>query len=208
MQFKLVFNSNSLRKCVTVISSQTWYNVWIMLFISRSRVRILLITVFLTLPYDQPSSILFMPHSSWMFSASLSRTFSKWGGITIWGNRHEKKKKSVSGFRNQHCTLLLLVYLASFNRCGDEGGLRQEVCCSQQISDSIYIPLVLFHLLHLHLLFWQQGFITRSVTRWRQEFKVTMSAAQQETYPKEIEKLVTCVFILLFYTQNDRRKKS
>lgn len=45
------------------------------------------IWIFLTLPKDQPSSILFMPHSSWMFSASLSRTFSKWGGMTIWRHR-------------------------------------------------------------------------------------------------------------------------
>ena len=35
-----------------------------------------------TLPKVQPSSILFIPQSSWMFSASLSRIFSRWGGKT------------------------------------------------------------------------------------------------------------------------------
>lgn len=35
-----------------------------------------------TLPKLQPSSILFIPQSSWMFSASLSRIFSRWGGKT------------------------------------------------------------------------------------------------------------------------------
>lgn len=35
-----------------------------------------------TLPKVQPSSILFIPQSSWIFSASLSRIFSRWGGKT------------------------------------------------------------------------------------------------------------------------------
>lgn len=82
---------------------------------------------------------------------------------------------------------LLLVYLASFNRCGDEGGLRHELRGAQQISDSFRIPLVLFHRLHLHLLFRQQSFVTWSVTRWRQELKVAVSATQQVTHPDEIK---------------------
>lgn len=34
MHFKLAFNSNLLRKCaiMTLISPQTWQNVWVMLF--------------------------------------------------------------------------------------------------------------------------------------------------------------------------------
>lgn len=48
-----------------------------------------------TLPKVHPSSILFIPHSSWMFSANLSRTLSKWGGRTIcrvrWWQSNEVK---------------------------------------------------------------------------------------------------------------------
>lgn len=144
----------------------------------------ILICVFLTLPYDQPSSILFMPHSSWMFSASLSRTFSKWGGMTIWRDRYRKSRGlSHVYLQNQPAALHPFVYLTGFNRCGDEGGLRQELRCAQQVSDSVHVSLVLFHWLHLHLLFGQEGLTTRSVTRWRKEFKVTVSPAQQETHP-------------------------
>lgn len=60
----------------------------------------------LTLPYVQPSSILFIPHSSWMFSASLSRMFSRCGGRTIciwrkgtgtweWAKKWKLKKSCV-----------------------------------------------------------------------------------------------------------------
>lgn len=94
--------------------------------------------------------------------------------------------------QNQPTALLLLPYLASFYRCGDEGGLRQELRSTQQVSDSIHISLVLFHWLHLHLLFWQQGFTTRSVTRWGKELKVTMSPAQQKTHPNDEKKVVLC----------------
>lgn len=98
--------------------------------------------------------------------------------------------------QNQPAALLLLVYLASFYRCGDEGGLRQELRSAQQVSDSIHISLVLFHWLHLHLLFWQQGFTTRSITRWRKEFKVTVSPAQQKTHPSDEKKMVLFFYIL------------
>lgn len=85
MLSKLVFNSDLFKTCVTVmfISPQTWQNAWIVILLFNSERYICKyigkekILIFLTLPKDQPSSILFMPHSSWMFSASLSRTFSK-----------------------------------------------------------------------------------------------------------------------------------
>lgn len=98
LHFKLVFNSNFFKMfhCGVYFSTNVAKCTdYAFFFISQSRVMIL-ICVFLTLPYDQPSSILFMPHSSWMFSASLSRTFSKWGGITIWRDRH-KKVETVRG---------------------------------------------------------------------------------------------------------------
>lgn len=185
----------------------TWQNAWVMLFISRSRVMIS-ICIFLTLPYDQPSSILFMPHSSWMFSASLSRTFSKWGGMTIWRDRHEKGEWVVNMFISRISPLLcsLLVYLARFNRRGDEGGLGQELRSAQEVSHSVHIPLVLFHWLHLHLLFRQQGFITRSVTRWRQELKVTVSAAHQKPHPNDI-KYWSCVGLFYHSTHWKLRRK-
>lgn len=75
------------------------------------------------------------------------------------------------------------LYLAGLHRCGDEGGLGEELCSAQQVSHPSHVPLVLFYRLHLHLLLRQQGLITRGVARRRQEFKVAMSAAQQETHP-------------------------
>lgn len=75
------------------------------------------------------------------------------------------------------------LYLAGLHRCGDEGGLGEELCSAQQVSHPSHVPLVLFYRLHLHLLLRQQGLITRGVARRRQEFKVAMSAAQQKTHP-------------------------
>lgn len=199
-----------------------------------------------------------------MFSASLSRTFSKWSGMTTWagGGGHKtvecanafdlfqrdnfflsakcfnenrkslKNKKRVERqpvwisslekqlsydvnkpnyncnhyilatvcfwfachFKKMHPQGALLFwsvkkyahvlfYLTGFNRCGDEGGLGQEVSRAQQVSDSVHIPLVLFHRLHLHLLFGQQGFVARRVAGRRQELEITVSAAQQEAHP-------------------------
>lgn len=79
------------------------------------------------------------------------------------------------------------LYLAGFHRCGDEGGLGQELRGAQQVSHPGHVPLVLFYRLHLHLLFGQQGLITRGVARRRQEFKVAVSASQQEAHPKKPE---------------------
>lgn len=83
------------------------------------------------------------------------------------------------------CTCCL--YLAGFDRCGDEGGLGQELCSAQQISHPGHIPLVLFHGLHLHLLFGQQRLITWGIARRGQEFKVAVSAAQQKTHPNGVK---------------------
>lgn len=79
------------------------------------------------------------------------------------------------------------LYLAGFNRCGDEGGLGQELCSAQQVSHPAHVPLVLFYWLHFHLLFGQQRLITRGIARGRQEFKVAVSAAQQETNPNGVK---------------------
>lgn len=48
-----------------------------------------------TLPKVQPSSILFIPQSSWIFSASRSRIFSRWSGKTTWRKRSKRKARTT-----------------------------------------------------------------------------------------------------------------
>ena len=58
-------------------------------------------------------------------------------------------------------------HLAGVNRCGNEGGLREELGGSQQVTNVVMVPLVLLHRLYVHLLLWQQRFVARGVTsRW------------------------------------------
>lgn len=74
-------------------------------------------------------------------------------------------------------------HLAGVNRCGNEGGLREELGGSQQVADAIMVPLVLLHRLYVHLLLWQQRFVARRVTGRRQELEVSVASTQQEADP-------------------------
>lgn len=93
------------------------------------------------------------------------------------------------------------VHLAGLHGRGDVGRLRREPRGAQQVADSVHIPLVLLHRLHLHLLLWQQGLVTRRVARWRQELEVAVPAAQQEANPDGIKRDQTGVesIILLIH---------
>lgn len=106
---------------------------------------------------------------------------------------------------DHHPARLLWAYLAGFHRCGDEGGLRHELGGAQQISNSVHISLILFHRLHLHLLFWQQSLITRCVAWWRQELKVTVPSAQQETNPNQRKVARETWLIAMFYVHTKRK---
>lgn len=106
---------------------------------------------------------------------------------------------------DHHPARLLWAYLAGFHRCGDEGGLRHELGGAQQISNSVHISLILFHRLHLHLLFWQQSLITWCVAWWRQELEVTVPSAQQETNPNQRKVAHVTWLIAMFYVHTKRK---
>lgn len=75
-------------------------------------------------------------------------------------------------------------HLAGVNRNGDEGGLREELGGSQQVTDTFKIPLVLLHRLYIHLLFRQQSLIAWRVTSGWQKLEISVASTQQETDPE------------------------
>lgn len=75
-------------------------------------------------------------------------------------------------------------HLGGVNRSGDEGGLWEKLGGSQQVTDSLVVPLVLLHRLYVHLLFGQQRLVARRVTSWWQELEISVASTQQKTHPE------------------------
>lgn len=84
-------------------------------------------------------------------------------------------------------------HLTGVHRCWDKGGLREELGGSQQVTDPLVVPLVVFHGLDVHLFFGQQRFIAWRITSWWQELKISMSSTQQEPNP-EINNKITSYY--------------
>lgn len=74
-------------------------------------------------------------------------------------------------------------YLAGIHRNGCEGSLRQGDRGPQEVPCVSPFLLVLSTVLHFQLFFRQNGFITRSIPRWWEEFKFSMSPPKQKAYP-------------------------
>lgn len=85
-------------------------------------------------------------------------------------------------------------HLAGVHRCWDKGRLWEELGGSQQVTDPLVIPLVVFYGLYVHLFFGQQSLITGRITgRW-QELKISVSPSQQEPDPE----IITWRCVILF----------
>lgn len=99
-------------------------------------------------------------------------------------------------------------YLAGIHRDWREGSLRQGNCGAQQVSGVSSFLLVFSAVLHFQLLFRQDSFITRSIPRWRKEFKFSMSPPKQKAYPKkDVSWSATALmYSKVPYQQNTRNK--
>lgn len=86
-------------------------------------------------------------------------------------------------------SVCLSTYSNGVHGRGDERGLREELGGPQQVPDPLQVPLVLFHRLHPHLFLGQQRLVARGITRRREELKISMTPAQQETDPERNQKV-------------------